>query len=144
MLRTSGTLMAIAFFSLKEAYASSAVATTGSIEFVGPDYYKIAFALCFVIVLVLVFGFFLKKIQQFSIHGKTNLKVVSGLNIGVREKVILIQVGEKQLLVGIAPGTIRTLMILDEPLAEPDIPASLKKSTFTDILHKACSRGEKS
>lgn len=42
------------------------------------------------------------------------LRIVSVLPMGQREKVVLVQVGEKQLLLGVAPGRISTLHVLDE------------------------------
>ena len=44
------------------------------------------------------------------------LRVVGGLSLGARERVLLLQVGSRQLLLGISPGCIRTLYVLEEPL----------------------------
>lgn len=44
------------------------------------------------------------------------LKIIGGLSVGTREKVVLLQVGEEQLLLGVAPGQIRTLHVLQEPV----------------------------
>jgi flagellar protein FliO/FliZ len=46
------------------------------------------------------------------------LRLLGGLSLGPRERIVLVQAGETQLLVGVAPGRVQTLHVLDEPLAE--------------------------
>lgn len=41
------------------------------------------------------------------------MKVISALSLGMREKLILVQVGEKQLLLGVTPGRIDNLLVLE-------------------------------
>lgn len=40
------------------------------------------------------------------------LKIIGGLSIGPRERVVLLEVGEQWLIIGIAPGQMRTLHVL--------------------------------
>ena len=44
------------------------------------------------------------------------MKLLGGLAVGQRERVVLVQVGETQLLLGVAPGEVRTLHVLDKPV----------------------------
>ena len=44
------------------------------------------------------------------------LRVLGALSMGQRERVVLVQVGETQLLVGVAPGQVRMLHVLDKPV----------------------------
>lgn len=63
-----------------------------------------------------LFGFFiwlLRKSGNLSFVGKNQLSVISGLSVGVREKLVLVRVGEKQLLLGVTPGRIDKLLELD-------------------------------
>ena len=73
-----------------------------------------------VFVLLVVIGLFLgcvwimKKMGALSpIHSKDKMKVVAGLSLGGREKILLVQVGEKQLVLGVSPGKIDNLLVLD-------------------------------
>lgn len=61
------------------------------------------------------------------------LRVIGGLSMGPRERVVLVQVGKQQLLLGVAPGRIQTLHVLDEPVVEngPQAP-----SAFAERLAK--------
>jgi len=77
------------------------------------------------LLLVLMIFFFciwlVRKVAGLSAVGPGMLRVVGGLSLGVREKVVLLQVGEKQLLLGVTPGRIETLQVLegDDCLAGP-------------------------
>lgn len=50
------------------------------------------------------------------------MKVVGGLAIGPRERVVLLEVGDTWVVIGIAPGQIRTLHTLAKGEAEPVNP----------------------
>jgi len=68
-----------------------------------------------VIVLGIFFAciWFMKKMGTLPINAKDNMKVVGGLSLGMREKLVLVQLGEKQLLLGVTPGNIEKLMVLE-------------------------------
>lgn len=72
-------------------------------------------ALALVIVLA-IFGFFiwlLRKTGNLSFAGKSQLAVITGLSLGMREKLVLVRVGEKQLLLGVTPGRVDKLLELE-------------------------------
>ncbi|HLT15005.1 MAG TPA: flagellar biosynthetic protein FliO [Marinobacter sp.] len=46
------------------------------------------------------------------------IRVVSVLAIGTRERIALVEVGGQQILLGITPGSIRTLQVFDEPVVD--------------------------
>ena len=76
-------------------------------------------ALQWLLALVVVLGLFgsliwlLRKSGGLSLAGKGQLSVISGLSVGVREKLVLVKVGEKQLLLGVTPGRIDKLLELE-------------------------------
>ncbi|MDP1932007.1 MAG: flagellar biosynthetic protein FliO [Gammaproteobacteria bacterium] len=47
------------------------------------------------------------------------IKVRSVISVGNRERVALLEVGDKQILVGMCPGQISTLHVFDEPVLPP-------------------------
>ncbi len=55
----------------------------------------------------------IRKSGQLSATGRNNLSVLAGLSLGMREKVVLIKVGDKQLLLGVTPGRIDKLLELE-------------------------------
>lgn len=69
-----------------------------------------------------------RKLSGLSVGGAEKMRVVGGLSLGLREKVILLQVGKKQLILGVTPGRIETLHVLegDDCLIKEDtvVPAT--------------------
>ena len=53
------------------------------------------------------------------------LRVVGALSLGARERVLLLQVGSRQLLLGVSPGRIQTLYVLEDPL---EVPATERRA----------------
>ena len=91
-----------------------------------------------VLFLIVASGWLFKRFGRWQGGYSDQLKIVGGLAVGARERIVLVQVGEQQLLVGIAPGNIRTLHVLDEPL--PEVRAGGKAEPlvekFATILKK--------
>jgi len=55
----------------------------------------------------------MRKMGALPIGAKQNMKVISGLSLGMREKLILVQVGDKQLLLGVTSNRIDNLLVLE-------------------------------
>ncbi len=76
-------------------------------------------ALGLVVVLSLFFVciWMMRKMAGFTISPQDKIKIISGLSLGVREKLVLVQVGKKQLLLAVMPGKIDKLLVLDADAA---------------------------
>jgi flagellar protein FliO/FliZ len=72
--------------------------------------------------LVLVLGcivlvaWLLKRSNSFHTAASGQLRVIAGLPLGARERAILVQVGDKQLLLGVTSQQISLLHTLDTPI----------------------------
>jgi flagellar protein FliO/FliZ len=66
--------------------------------------------------LIVAIAWVLKRSARFQTAAGGGLRILGGLSMGTRERVVLLQVGETQLLVGVAPGRVQTLHVLDKPL----------------------------
>jgi flagellar protein FliO/FliZ len=51
---------------------------------------------------------------QSSAHGA--LRVVDGVALSTRERLVLVQVGDQQVLLGVAPGRVNAVHVLDKPV----------------------------
>lgn len=71
--------------------------------------------------LLLVFGclfglaFFMKKMNGVPAGDRKSLRIVGSLKVGNREKIVLLDTGENQVLVGVAAGNVRTLYVYESP-----------------------------
>ncbi|MGB5623896.1 MAG: flagellar biosynthetic protein FliO [Gammaproteobacteria bacterium] len=68
-----------------------------------------------VLVLILFLAWGLKRFQIGASTGA--IRVIAAASLGARERILLVQVGDTQLLVGVGSGGMRTLHVLDEPLS---------------------------
>ena len=69
-----------------------------------------------VLFLILALGWAMRRVGRYTSPVAGQLRVLGGVSVGTRERVVLVQVGEQQLLVGVAPGRVQTLHVLDKPL----------------------------
>ncbi|MBT2969306.1 MAG: flagellar biosynthetic protein FliO [gamma proteobacterium symbiont of Ctena orbiculata] len=66
------------------------------------------------LVLAIIVGgaWLFKRYGQLPMGGKGLVRVVGGASLGTRERVVLIEVENNRLLLGVAPGQVRTLHVL--------------------------------
>lgn len=89
-----------------------------------PSVSRLVFGLFAVLGLLMVCAWVLRR---GGLTGHSGLiKVVSQCAVGSRERVVLVQVGEQQLLIGVTPQQISLLHTLAEPVIAPAAPASHK------------------
>jgi len=81
--------------------------------------------------LIMGLAWLLKRSGRFQVAAGGGLRVLGGLSMGARERVVLLQVGETQLLLGVAPGRVQTLHVLDQVL---DTDRKGKQPGFSDQL----------
>lgn len=79
-----------------------------------------------VAVIAVIFGcaWFIRRMTGLTGVNNRAMKVVSVMAIGTRERVALMEVGDKQILLGVTPSSIRTLHVFDEPVVTVDAPRS--------------------
>ncbi|NOV32227.1 flagellar biosynthetic protein FliO [Methylomonas sp. ZR1] len=70
-------------------------------------------ALILVLALFFLSVWLLRKSGSLAFVGKSQLAVLAGLSLGMREKLVLVKVGEKQLLLGVSSGRIDKLLELE-------------------------------
>jgi flagellar protein FliO/FliZ len=99
---------------------------------------QVALGLLFVLLLVIGGAWLLKRMGGFAIAGNSTLKILGGLSMGARERVVLMQVGEEQILIGVSPGRIQTLHVLDKPINVND--KDKPEPGFAERLSEALAR----
>ncbi len=94
---------------------------------------NMAMGLVIVIALILGLAWVLKKYGKLPNNNLVEMKVLGGLSLGTREKALLIEVDNKRLLVGVTPGHIQTLCMLDET-------SSINETEFKSKLETAMEK----
>ncbi|MDO8826910.1 flagellar biosynthetic protein FliO [Methylophaga sp.] len=91
------------------------------------------FGLIVVLAVIVFLGWLLKRSQFFHAAHHGHLKVLGAISLGTREKAVLIQVGDQQLLIGVTPQQINTLYTLPEPLSVREVTIK-NNDSFADRL----------
>lgn len=89
--------------------------------------------LLFVILLIFALGWLLRRFGRHTLAGKGDISVVAGVSLGPRERVVLLQVGDTRLLVGVAPGRVQTLHVLAPEEASEVPPAEAFSGTLEQV-----------
>nr|WP_261845270.1 flagellar biosynthetic protein FliO [Aliamphritea ceti] len=95
---------------------------------------QLALGLIVVIGLIFTLAWLLRRYSGLPGQNKS-LQIVAALPLSAREKVVLVQAGEQQLLLGVAPGRVNLLASYDNPLIEVG-----QKGDFAVKLQQALSR----
>ena len=117
-------LLFILFFAVAlNANAAESLANTSS-GIDSASYFKVLFGLVFVIALFLISTFLFKRFGNGPMLGRGQLRVVDGLHLGNRERLMLVEIKGKQILLAITPGKISKLDILEanDEASVPDVP----------------------
>ncbi len=84
------------------------------------NYLQMIMGLFGIIVFIFAIAWLIKRMGSLNPVHSNNLKVVAGLNVGQREKIIVVQVMDEQLLVGVTQSNIQLLSRLEQPLPNKD------------------------
>lgn len=75
-------------------------------------------SLLVVVGLILALGWAVRRFTGLAGNRNGLLKIRAVLPVGARERIVLVEAGGKQLLVGITAQTINTLHVFEQPLVE--------------------------
>jgi flagellar protein FliO/FliZ len=81
---------------------------------------------------IVLVAWLLKRTTSFHTAANGKMKVIAGLPLGTRERAVLVQIGDEQLLLGVTPQQVNLLCKLDKPLPadsseRPDFAGKLRQ-----------------
>ena len=97
----------------------------------------------FVVVILLLIGVLvlLRRFNGVSSQMSGNMRVISSVGVGQRERVVLLQVGVEQMLIGVGPGNVRKIHAFDQPVVEASVSTT---PNFSDVWKVAMGKTEAS
>ena len=102
-----------------ENLAGQGAAVVGSAGMdVGQQLVQVLGSLGVVLALVLALAWLARRLSRSRTAQTRGLRLIGGISLGAKERIVLVQVGDQQLLVGVAPGCLQTLHVLPQPLTE--------------------------
>lgn len=93
------------------------------------DYFKVVLGLVFVIALFLISTFLFKRYGNGPMTGRGQMRIVDGLHLGNRERLVLVELKGKQILLAITPGQIKKLGTVEN--------ASATETSFAPLMDEA-------
>ena len=98
---------------------------------------QLCFSLLAIVALIIAVSWLLKRLKMAGPRGRGEIAVVDELALGPRERVVLLRVGEAQVLIGIGAGGVVGLTPLAAPIA---IKAGMGAPVFADRLREFMKR----
>ena len=96
---------------------------------------QVFFGLAVIVALIIGMAWFMRRMNHLPGSVAGFMKVIGGVSLGQRERIVLVQVGEQQLLIGLAPGQIRTLHVLETPLEVQNTQGRNSGVSFAERLN---------
>ena len=81
---------------------------------------QMVFGLLLVVGLIFFLAWMLRRLQSTAVKGGQVIEIVGSRAIGPRDRLLLVQVGKEQILIGHTPGSIEALHVLAEPVEVPE------------------------
>ena len=105
--------------------------------FTGDYLLQVVGSFVLVICVLLAVLFLLKRFNGAGSSRSGQMRVIASLGLGQRERAVLIEVGNEQFLVGVAPGSVNMLHALPNPVRPATESA---KPSFTDVWKVATGK----
>ena len=118
-LRSSATLATLAVVTLCPSLARGEAAPVPGVS--SGTIIQTFIALAIVVGLLLGTAWFSRKVAGGKGFGQGGMKTLGGITLGPRERIVLVEVGDTWLVIGIVPGQIRTLHTMPKGSA-PSFP----------------------
>jgi flagellar protein FliO/FliZ len=115
--------------SVKNQIIANQIAVNKSSQVVSPttNLTQVFLGLIFVLGLVFALAWVLKKVGRGSFISGQHIKLLASMPLGTRERIALIEVGGKQLLLGVTSNNINTLHAFDEPVVDAVVNKELSE-----------------
>lgn len=146
MLASSSALAADSVVLKKIVEPKTLPASSGVLDVapVSGQLLQLVLGLMLVIGLIFLLAWLVRRIQQ-SLPVKSSNQAISLLAsqaLGPRDRLLLVQVGKEQILLGLTPGTITPLHVLQEPV-DISTPEGNMTSAFAQRLAKVLKTSAK-
>jgi flagellar protein FliO/FliZ len=95
---------------------------------------QVTIALLLMVGLILGLAWLMKRFANPLFQQQKDLRLVASLSLGVKEKIILVEVAGKQLVLGVTPQQITSLHVIDNPAK--DATESAADSEKNSVVEK--------
>ncbi|MGF6593358.1 flagellar biosynthetic protein FliO [Pseudomonas sp. 2835] len=134
-----GLYVDVALAATQPAAAVVAPASSGS---AAGQLTQLVLGLLLVLGLIFVLAWLLRRVQNAAPGSGQVIEILGSRSLGPRDRLLLIQVGKEQILIGHSPGAIEALHVMAEPV---EVPASARQATpeFAQRLMELMGKDQK-
>lgn len=100
---------------------------------------NVTLGLALIIGLIFLLSAFVKRFGSGTFAANSQLKILSSMPLGTRERIVLIEAGGQQLLLGITPTNINTLHVFAEPIvveSKAEAPSDFSQKLMAILQQK--------
>ncbi len=103
---------------------------------------QVTFALLIVLVAIFAVAWVARRMRGFNNRVGDAINILADIPLGQKERAVLLKVGSKQILLGVAPGRVNTLHVLDEPLelARPPAGPTDSRPNFKQLMLRSLGK----
>jgi len=104
---------------------------------------QVTFALLIVLVAIFAVAWVARRMRGLSSRvAGGSIDVLADVSLGQKERAVLLKVGAKQILLGVAPGRVNTLHVLDEPLelTKPSAGPDDSRPNFKQLMLRSLGK----
>lgn len=103
----------------------------------GSQLLRMILGLSLVVAIIVGIGWLTRRYTSLRTGPGSAIEIKSGVSVGPKERVLLVEVGEEQILIGVAPGNVTKLHVLANKVSPRSVPAVSDGDQFFARLKKA-------
>lgn len=125
---------------MNHAFAAPAAASAPVIGVGG--LFSVTLALLGVLAVIFALAWLARRMRTFGDRTAGSLQVLANMPLGPKERAVLLRVGSAQILLGVAPGRVNMLHVLDQPveIVKPTPSAQASKPSFAQLLKRSLGK----
>jgi len=103
----------------------------------------VTLALLAVLAAIFALAWLARRARSFGNRAAGSLQVQANVTLGPKERAVLVKVGDAQILLGVAPGRVNTLHVLEKPIEigkPPAGPGQPSRPTFAQLLKRSLGK----
>lgn len=142
----------IIFFSsaaMSEDNTTRSLASRNSLDHQGDNLLHVALSLLVVVVLIFLIAWFAKRLASLNGINSGVMSVKASLQLSPKEKLMVVQIGDEQVVIGVASGFVGHIKTLDKPLdkllvrEDTTFFSTLSNESFSNTLQTLLNRQQK-
>jgi flagellar protein FliO/FliZ len=113
--------LVLASFTASAAQGAAPAAPQSTAAASASGFFQVLLGLIVVLGLLAAIAWLLKRFNLTRLAGNAPVKIVGGVSVGNRERVVVVEVADQWIVVGVAPGQVNALSTLPRPENAPTL-----------------------